>query len=327
MWGARLEGTPSPWSLTSTTTDGPLRRACTSTVPRPWTREFSKRVLSTWLSATGVALTTRPRSPWTWTLRRASSNAGCHSRWSAAITESSDTSGRGASLLRRLRMRRSSTTRVSRSTWSIAMPASSLTTSGSSVSEISSSRMSSAVSGVRSWWEASDAKSRSAASVFVTCWALRESTFETRSTSGMPDRIGSSRAWPSPSRSAASASWIIGSASRLDALAATRTVMAITAAARSETPRNTSSPRALGAWVSQVSSRSVRWETSQAPKRAVGAPMTRAAMSTAKNVERTSWRRTRLSPGRDARTGTPRRARWRCSSAGRRRHPVFFGAR
>ena len=55
MCGAMVGGTPSPWSLTSTTTDGPLRRACTSTVPRPCAREFSRSVESTCDSATGVA--------------------------------------------------------------------------------------------------------------------------------------------------------------------------------------------------------------------------------------------------------------------------------
>ena len=94
----------------------------------------------------------------------------------------------------------------------MAMPASSRTTSRSSVSPISSSRISRAVSGVRSWCEASAAKSRSEASDRVSCWALRASTSETASISAMPETSGSSRDCPAPSRSARSASPVIGSA-------------------------------------------------------------------------------------------------------------------
>ena len=79
---------------------------------------------------------------------------------------------------------------------------------------ISSRRMSSAVSGVRSWWEASAAKSRSAARDFVSRWALRESTSETWSSSAMPECRGWIRDSPAPSRSARSASWVIGRDSR-----------------------------------------------------------------------------------------------------------------
>ncbi len=57
------------------------------------------------------------------------------------------------------------TTSASRSAWVRAALPSSRTTSGSSAAAIiSSSRIDKAVSGVRSWWEASTASSRSAAS-------------------------------------------------------------------------------------------------------------------------------------------------------------------
>ena len=75
---------------------------------------------------------------------------------------------------------------------------------------ISSSRMRSAVSGVRSWWEASAAKSRSEASDLVSRWALRDSTSETWSSSAMPECSGWIRDSPAPSRSARSASSVIG---------------------------------------------------------------------------------------------------------------------
>ena len=125
------------------------------------------------------------------------------------MTESSETEGVEASG-RRLRTMRSSTTRVSRSTWVMAMSASSRTTSGSSVAAISSSRMSSAVRGVRSWWDASDAKSRSAASDRCSPTALRERTSLTRSTSAMPESSGSMSDSPAPRRSARWASSVSG---------------------------------------------------------------------------------------------------------------------
>ena len=115
------------------------------------------------------------------------------------MTESSDTAGDGPPEPR-VRPSRSSTTRVSRSTWAIAIVASSLTTSASSVSEISSSRMSRAVSGVRSWCEASAAKSRSAASDFVMSWARRVMTPDTWSISSMSECTGVRRASPAAKR-------------------------------------------------------------------------------------------------------------------------------
>jgi hypothetical protein len=84
------------------------------------------------------------------------------------------------------------------------MVASSLTTAASSVSEISSSRMSRAVSGVRSWWEASAAKSRSAASDFVMSWARRVMTPDTSSSSAMSEWSGLNLASPAANRLASS---------------------------------------------------------------------------------------------------------------------------
>ena len=75
---------------------------------------------------------------------------------------------------------------------------------------ISSRRMSRAVSGVRSWCEASAAKSRSEASDLVSRWALRERTSETWSSSAMPECSGWMRDSPAPSRSARSARRVIG---------------------------------------------------------------------------------------------------------------------
>ena len=71
---------------------------------------------------------------------------------------------------------------------------------------ISSRRMRSAVSGVRSWCEASAAKSRSEASRLAPCCAPRASAASSRSTSSMPERSGTGRGSPGPSRSARSPS-------------------------------------------------------------------------------------------------------------------------
>ena len=79
---------------------------------------------------------------------------------------------------------------------------------------ISSSRIDSAVSGVRSWWLASEANSRSAASAAAIDAALRSSPAATRSSSGTPLLTGRSRDSPRPSRSALSASTASGSTSR-----------------------------------------------------------------------------------------------------------------
>ena len=82
------------------------------------------RVETIWASATGVARTRSPRSPWMRMLRLDAANAGCHSRWSDASTASRDTLGRVGSLTR-VRPMRSSTTLLSRSTWPMATCASS----------------------------------------------------------------------------------------------------------------------------------------------------------------------------------------------------------
>ena len=69
MCGANSGETPGPWSETSTTTDGPDRRASIRTSPRPCTREFSIRVDRIWARATGVVMRRNPRSPLTRTVR------------------------------------------------------------------------------------------------------------------------------------------------------------------------------------------------------------------------------------------------------------------
>ena len=59
----QLGGTPGPSSLTSITSEMPVDRVDTVTVPAPWIRLFSSRVASTWDSPLGVAGPTRPRVP------------------------------------------------------------------------------------------------------------------------------------------------------------------------------------------------------------------------------------------------------------------------
>ena len=76
------------------------------------------------------------------------------------------------------------------------MVASSFTVSGSSVRVISSSRMDSAVSGVRSWWEASAASRRSAVSMRAIRSAQESRTSATRSSSGTPYRLWRGRGSP-----------------------------------------------------------------------------------------------------------------------------------
>ena len=122
-------------------------------------------VAITCASAPGVASTCVARSTST-TRRRpvATSNVGCHSSSCWCTTSSSRTASVVPPWSRRELASRSSTTRTSRSTCSSEMRASSLTSGSSVASMISSSRIDSAVSGVRSWCDASDANCRSAAS-------------------------------------------------------------------------------------------------------------------------------------------------------------------
>ena len=100
---------------------------------------------------------------------------------------------------------RSSTTPVSRSTCSRETRASSRTSSLSLSARISSSRMDSAVSGVRSWWEASAANCRSAASRPAMRSAVRTSSAATRSISSMPEGFIRGRTCPEPICSAEAA--------------------------------------------------------------------------------------------------------------------------
>ena len=88
--------------------------------------------------------------------------AGSHSTTCCSTISSSGT-GPARRLLSRTPSSRCSTTVASRSTWASALPASSRTVCWSSACMISSSRIDSAVSGVRSWCDASLANCRSAA--------------------------------------------------------------------------------------------------------------------------------------------------------------------
>src|SRR5580704_9624605 len=107
------------------------------------------------------------------------------------------------------------TTSARRSAWVRAAWPSSRTTSGSSAAAIiSSSRIDKAVSGVRSWCEASTASSRSAASRRLSLRADVSSPSATWSRSASPYRRPSGRGSPAPSRAAASASSSTGRASR-----------------------------------------------------------------------------------------------------------------
>ncbi len=95
------------------------------------------------------------------------------------------------------------------------MFASSFTVSGSSVTEISSIRIERAVSGVRSWCEASAASRRSAVSIRAIRSAEESRTSATRSSSGTPYRLWRGRGSPEPRRSAVSARSVSGEVSRL----------------------------------------------------------------------------------------------------------------
>ena len=205
MCGAMAAGTPSPSSRTSMTTDPPEPRISISTRPAPWSSEFSMRVCRICARSTGAARTASPGGPCTRMLRWAAVKAGWYSRCRPARTESREISGSCAfSPFERVRM--VSTTPVSRSTWVTATAASSRTTSMSSVSPISSRRISSAVSGVRSWWEASAAKSRSSARCWASSPASRARSPATPSTSLRPTTARGSA--PPPSRIAATWSWM-----------------------------------------------------------------------------------------------------------------------
>ena len=116
--------------------------------------------------------------------------------------------------VRRERPSSSSTTDTRRSTCSSAIRASSRTAGFSLAYEISSSRIDSAVSGVRSWWEASDANCRSAARRPAIRSELRASSAATRSISSTPDGSSRGRTCPEPSCSAEAARYTKGAASR-----------------------------------------------------------------------------------------------------------------
>ena len=101
-------------------------------------------------------------------------------------------------LLRAFASRRSVTTRVMRSTCSRQERASARTSSWEETSSISSMRMDSAVSGVRSWWEASAANWRSAARRPAMRSPVRASSSDTRSISSMPEDSTRARTCPEP---------------------------------------------------------------------------------------------------------------------------------
>ena len=133
---------------------------------------------------------------------------------------------------RRVRPSSWPTTSVSRSVWARAAAPSSRTTSEfPAAAIISSSRIDSAVSGVRSWWEASAAKSRSADSRSVMRRAEPSSPSASRSSSATPYRRPSGRASPRPSRSAALASSSSGRVSRRACRMASATATATAASA------------------------------------------------------------------------------------------------
>jgi hypothetical protein len=107
---------------------------------------------------------------------------------------------------------------------------------------ISSSRIDSAVSGVRSWCEASAASRRSAVSIRASRSALVSSTSATRSSSGTPYRRCLGRGSPEPSRSAVSARSTSGLASRCACRTASTTAAST---ASSATARMISSVRPI----------------------------------------------------------------------------------
>src|SRR5580704_7429121 len=141
------------------------------------------------------------------------------------------------------------TTSARRSAWVSAAWPSSRTTSGSSAAAIiSSSRMDRAVSGVRSWCEASTASSRSAASRVLSLRAEVSSPSATWSRSATPYLRPSGRGSPAPSRAAASASSSTGRASRRASTAvshpATTAAATISTAIRPRAPRSAPTSRA-----------------------------------------------------------------------------------
>ena len=149
--GTRSAGTPRPESLTSITTDLGVSEVRIPTVPAPCTSALSSSVAINWDSVPGVMWPVRFFSPATSSLRFLRRNAGSHSTTCWATTSSTDTRAGLRAAARLVRPSNWLTTSVSRSVASSAATPSSRTTSGSSAAaSIPSSRMDSAVSGVRS---------------------------------------------------------------------------------------------------------------------------------------------------------------------------------
>ena len=113
-------GTPGPSSVTSTTSEMPVERVDTVTLPPPCVRLFSSRVASTCDSPLCVARATRPRVPVATMRRFTLPKAGSHSTTCCRTTWSSGT-GPARMLLSRTLSSRCSTTATSRSTWASAL--------------------------------------------------------------------------------------------------------------------------------------------------------------------------------------------------------------
>ena len=150
---------------------------------------------------------------------------------------------------------RSCTTSVSRSICSSEMRASSRTHSSELVARISSSRMDSAVRGVRSWWEASEASRLSASSRSLSMAPERASSSATSSISAIPEGHQGPRERPAPISSARRERRASGSEMRWACHSATETP--IDSAAR---PATVISTQALAVWA-RTSERGIDTET------------------------------------------------------------------
>lgn len=138
---------------------------------------------------------------------------------------------------------RSCTTSVSRSICSREMRASSRTHSSELVARISSSRIERAVRGVRSWWEASEARRLSASSRSLSIAPERASSSATSSISAMPEDCHGPRERPDPISSARRLSRARGMEMRWACHSATETPIDSAAS-----PATVISTQALAVW-------------------------------------------------------------------------------
>ncbi|MDQ1202087.1 hypothetical protein QE449_002705 [Rhodococcus sp. SORGH_AS303] len=202
--------------------------------PPPWSSALCSSTDTASRSREPVTRAVTDESPRSSRSRPASANGPRQSSMTGSSSPRTRTVEASAAPSLRDDRTRSSIAVVSRSTWAIASLAS-VTTSGSGCPDSSSRRRRTAVRRLRNWWETSATRECSRCRRPTISTDAESSTSDTRSSSGMPWRVGSLRKSPSASRAARPATCCRGVESRRDVRTATTVPAAIEARTTSAT--------------------------------------------------------------------------------------------